>query len=144
MPLRPAHLPLGALLLPAMLVAEEASREPAPRSATRALLFEKIKAQAGPFKPPETPATPAPPILVASVAPPKPPPDVVLLDPYLVTEKAGPSLKIIDQGMKKAEDLKSKALFHKDLKSGTRLEFLLPPGGGKNGGIELPFFRMSW
>lgn len=145
MPLRPAHLPLAALLLPVVLGAGEPAREPTARSATRALLLEKIKIQAGPLKPPPEPLeSAAPPILTSAAATKKPPTDVVLLDPYLVTEKAGPSLNVIDQGMRRAEELKSKALLHKDLKSGTRLEFLLPPGGSKHGGLELPVFRLSW
>jgi hypothetical protein len=143
--LRPAHLPLGLSLLAVALAAEETTREPAPRSTVRSLLLEKLKMQAGPFQaPPPTPEPAASPVLTAAAAVQKPPPEVVLLEPYLVVDRAGPSLTTIEQGMRKADDLKSKALLHKDLKSGTRVEFLLPPTEGSKGGFALPMLRLSW
>lgn len=143
MRLCPAHLPLGLALLIASPTIAQPSHDPAPPNSVRARMLEKLKADAGPFRPaPLVPVQTSPILAVATAAPP-PPSDAVLLDAYLVQDSRGPSLNSINAGMKKAAALKSDALFHKDYKK-IRTEYLLPPGGGSKGGLELPVFRLSW
>ncbi|MCX6952621.1 MAG: hypothetical protein NTV51_10730, partial [Verrucomicrobia bacterium] len=142
MPLRHPSFVAGFVLLAAAAGAEEtgARKEGAARTALR----EHIRAKLPAFAPTAPPPAAASPILNVAADPTAPPADLITLAPVVVFKPRELSKPELIAARQKEASFESHALYSKELTKKVRFEALLLPEPGRQGGLTLPVFRLSW